>query len=99
MPRHAGFFVVMGIAAILAAEGVLWAGSSNSLLDVSPDSKRLLAANTDNGTVSVVDLATRKTVHEVRVGDQPEGVSWIGSGPLAVAAVYRSNQVAFLDTV
>ena len=42
------------------------AGTSNSLMDVSPDGKLLLVANADNGTVSVVDIAARKVLHRYR---------------------------------
>jgi YVTN family beta-propeller protein len=67
-------------------------------MDVSPDGARLLVANADNGTVSVVDTAARKVLHEVAVGEKPEGVAWIGDGPLAAVTVYREDQVVFLDT-
>jgi YVTN family beta-propeller protein len=73
------------------------AGSSNSLMDVSPDGTRLLVANADNGTVTVVDTAARKVLHEIAVGEKPEGVTWIGDGPLAAVTVYREDQVVFLD--
>jgi YVTN family beta-propeller protein len=73
------------------------AGTSNSLMDVSPDGKRLLVANADNGTVSVVDTAARKVLHEVPVGDKCEGVTWVGSGPLAAVTVYREDRVVFFD--
>jgi YVTN family beta-propeller protein len=76
----------------------LRAGSSNSLMDVSPDGSRLLVANADNGTLSVLDTLARKVLHEIPVGDKPEGVTWIGSGPLAAVTVYHDNQVVFLDT-
>jgi hypothetical protein len=33
------------------------AGSSNSLMDITPDGSRLLVANGDNGSVTVVDTA------------------------------------------
>jgi YVTN family beta-propeller protein len=75
----------------------VFAGTSNSLLDVSPDGSRLLAANADNGTVSVIDAVDRKVLHEIPVGDKPEGVTWIGNGPLAAVAVYRDDKVVFLD--
>ncbi len=74
------------------------AGSSNSLMDVSPDGARLLVANSDNGTVTVVDTKDRKALREIKVGDKPEGVTWIGKGPLAAVTVYRENLVLFLDT-
>jgi YVTN family beta-propeller protein len=73
------------------------AGSSNSLMDVSPDGARLLVANADNGTVSVVDTAARKVLHEIPVGDKCEGVTWLGNGPLAAVTVYREDRVVFLD--
>jgi YVTN family beta-propeller protein len=73
------------------------AGASNSLLDLSPDGKRLLAANSDNGTVTVVDLAARKAVREIKVGDKPEGVAWIDD-KLAAVTVYRESRIAFVDT-
>src|SRR5437588_1030417 len=74
------------------------AGTSNSLLDVSPDGTRLLVANADNGTVTVVDTKARKALFEVPVGDKPEGVTFIGDSSLAAVAVYREDLVVFLDT-
>ncbi|HWG47137.1 MAG TPA: hypothetical protein VN688_30515 [Gemmataceae bacterium] len=74
------------------------AGSSNSLMDITPDGNRLLVANADNDSVTVVDATTNKVLHEIVVGDKPEGVAWIGNGPLAVATVYREDRVAFIDT-
>src|SRR5580692_2090751 len=75
------------------------AGTSNSLLDVSPDGKLLLAANRDNGTVTVVDTQTRKVLREIKVGEKPEGVSWIGDGPRAVVTVYEDSALVFFDAV
>jgi YVTN family beta-propeller protein len=74
------------------------AGPSNSQLDITPDGKLLLVANADNGTVTVVNLNERKALREVAVGDHPEGVVWIGNGPLAVVTVNRDDRVAFVDT-
>jgi YVTN family beta-propeller protein len=73
------------------------AGTSNSLLDVSADGGRLLVANPDNGTVTVVDTAARKVLHEIKAGEKAEGVTWIGKGPLAAVAVYRERKVVFFD--
>ena len=84
------------LAVLLSATPAL-AGSSNSLMDVSPDGARLLVANADNGTVSVVDTAARKVLHEIPVGDKCEGVTWLGNGPLAAVTVYREDRVVFLD--
>src|SRR5579862_7274963 len=75
------------------------AGSSNSLLDISPNGKLLLAANRDNGTVTVIDLETRKVLREIAVGDKPEGVTWIGQGPRAVVTLYEGNALVFFDAL
>ncbi|MEZ6139342.1 MAG: beta-propeller fold lactonase family protein [Zavarzinella sp.] len=67
------------------------------MLDVSSDGKMLLVANTDNGTVSVVDLITSKVLREIVVGDHPEAVSWLGSSKSAIVTVYRDDKVLLLD--
>jgi YVTN family beta-propeller protein len=77
---------------------IAYAGSSNSLMDVSPDGKQLIVANPDNGTVTVVNTEARKALLEIPVGDKPEGVAWVGSSPLAAVTVYHEDQVVFVDT-
>jgi YVTN family beta-propeller protein len=89
-------YLFVGVLFWLPA-ATLWGSSSNSLLDVSPDGAWLLVANPDNGSVTVVDTASRKAVREIPVGDKPEGVTWIGSGPHAAVAVYHDNRVVFLN--
>jgi YVTN family beta-propeller protein len=74
------------------------AGSSNSLLDVQPDGKQLLTANTDNNSITVVDIVARKAIREIKVGDHPEGVSWISAGPFAIVTLYREDAVVIVDT-
>jgi len=76
---------------------VALAGSSNSLMDVTADGHHLLVANADNGTVTLVETTLRKAIRETHVGDEPEGVTWLGSGSKAAVAVYRANHVVFLD--
>jgi YVTN family beta-propeller protein len=73
------------------------AGTSNSLLDVTPDGKRLVVANTDAGTATVVDAKGRKKTCEVAVGDHPEGVAWVGNGPLVLVTVWGDDKLVFLD--
>ena len=96
--------MTMRLAAVLAAVLLPFlalpgmAGTSNSLLNVSPDCGKLLVANPDNDSVTVVDTATKRKLHEIKVGDQPEGVAWIGNGTLAVVAVYREDLLVFFDT-
>ena len=52
------------IAALLVQPA--WAGTSNSLMDVSPDCTRLLVANPDNGTVTLVDTTTHQVLNDVQ---------------------------------
>src|SRR5262249_55637124 len=74
------------------------AGTSNSLMDIAPNGKSLIVANNDNGTVTFVDLVDNKAVREIKVGKKPEGVTWIGDGPLAVATLYHESAVVILNT-
>jgi YVTN family beta-propeller protein len=66
-------------------------------MDVSADGIRLLVANPDNGTVTVVDTVSRKVLREIPVGEKPEGVTWIGAGPLAAATVYHEDTIVFFN--
>ncbi|MBY0526261.1 MAG: hypothetical protein K2R98_22905 [Gemmataceae bacterium] len=85
------------LGALVSFPSFVHAGASNSLMDVLPDGM-LLVANPDNGTVTVVDTAAKKALREIKVGDKPEGVAWIGNGPLAAVTVFREDVVAFIDT-
>lgn len=85
------------LALLVVLPGTALAGSSSSLLDVSPDGGRLLVANTDSGTVTVVDLKARKALGEVAAGDHPEAAAWVGNGPLAVVTVYGDDAVLLVD--
>jgi YVTN family beta-propeller protein len=85
------------VAVLLVTVEPVVAGSSNSLIDVSPDGSRMLVANADNGSVSFVDLKTRKVIKEVPVGDKPEGVTWIGTSDVVAVSVYREDKVVFVS--
>jgi YVTN family beta-propeller protein len=91
--RFCALFILLLIPSLARA------GSSNSLMDVSADGKWLLVANTDNGTVTVVDLDQRKVRHEVKVGNKPQGVTWIGTGPRAAVTCYGDRVVVFFDAL
>jgi YVTN family beta-propeller protein len=82
---------------VLASAPPALANTSNSLLDVSRDGKQLLAANADNGSVTVVDTAAQKVVREIEVGRKPEGVTWIGNGPLAAVTCYHDAQIVIFN--
>lgn len=92
MPR-----LVSAVTAALILALPAEAGSSNSLLDLTPDGRRLAVANADQGTVSVVDVAGRKKLAELPVGDHPEGVSWVGNGPLVLVTVWGDDKLVWVD--
>ncbi|MFN4259367.1 MAG: c-type cytochrome [Gemmataceae bacterium] len=87
----------LSIVMVLSSWGTVGAGTSNSLMDVSPDGSLLIVANADNGTVSVVDTAARKVLHEISVGDKPEGTCWVGNSPIAAVTIYREDKIVFVD--
>ncbi|QEL13513.1 c-type cytochrome [Limnoglobus roseus] len=86
---------LIAILLFATASPAVWAGSSNSLLDVSADGKRLLVANTDSGTVTVVNLTDRSVQCELPAGDHPEGTAWAGT--VGLITVYGDDRVLFLD--
>ncbi len=75
----------------------LWAGSSNSLMDVTADGKHLVVANTDADSISIVDIRGRKLLHEIPVGDHPEGTAWVGNGPLVLVTLWGADKLVFVD--
>jgi YVTN family beta-propeller protein len=92
MPRLLGSFALTLALALPASAGI-----SNSLLDVTPNGKLLVVANTDADSVSVVDAKGRKLLHEIAVGDHPEGVSWVGNGPLALVTLWGADKLVFAN--
>ena len=48
-------FAILFLLSFLHLASLAHAGDSNSLMDVSPDGKRLIVANPDNGTVTIFD--------------------------------------------
>src|SRR5262245_8181200 len=57
---------LLAAAVLCATAPVGRAGSSSSLLDLSPDGSRLLVANSDNGTITVVSTAEGKALREIK---------------------------------
>ena len=45
---------------------------------LSPDEKLLYTANGPSNDVSIVDVATRRVIKKVKVGDKPWGVLIVG---------------------
>jgi YVTN family beta-propeller protein len=92
------YFSAALLAGVLFHCPIVLAGSTNSLMDLSPDGSRLIVANPDNGTLTLVDTAARKVLREISIGEKPEGIAWIGHGPLAAVTIYHEDQVAIVDT-
>lgn len=88
---------------------VIPVGKGPEGFDVSPDGKELWAANSDDGTVSVVDTASRKVVqtidvhtkHSNRLKFTPDGklvlISDLGSGDLVVLDAATRKEVKRLN--
>ena len=74
------------------------ASSSSSLMQITQDGKWLVCTNRDNGTASVVDLESRKTVREIELGHHPEGVTFLGPSRLCAACVYADDEIVFFDS-
>ncbi len=91
-------FEITGIV-LLTLTGSLpvWAGSSNSLLDISADGKLLACSNRDSGTVTIVDPQTFTKLREIPVGHKPEGVTFLGQTHQLAVAIYADDQVVFVD--
>jgi YVTN family beta-propeller protein len=88
---------VCGLLCLAALAPAGRAGSTNSLLDLTPDGRLLLAANPDNGSVTVIDTTVPAVVREFAVGERPEGVTWLGAGPLAAVTLFRGDRVVLFD--
>src|SRR6267378_1227066 len=88
----------IGFLTLLIAASLSFAGTSNSLMDVAKSGKALIVANNDNGTVTLIDLDKKEAVREIKVGKKPEGVTWIGDGPLAAVTLYHESAIVIIDT-
>jgi YVTN family beta-propeller protein len=81
--------------ATYSAEGL--GPRSNSLLALSPGGETLLVANTDSGSVSVVDPRQRRLLREIPVGRKPEAVALVPGHTLAVVTLYDDDALVLVD--
>lgn len=71
------------------------------MVAVSPDRRRAYTANIPAGTVSVIDLATRRKLRDLPVGGRPEGIAvspdgrtlWVADLDGARVQVFATNRV------
>jgi PQQ-dependent catabolism-associated beta-propeller protein len=78
--------------------GMFPAGSDPERFAITPDGKRLYAANEDGSWASATDIATRKIVATLIVGIEPEGVAVTPDGRWAYVTAETSNSVSVIDT-
>jgi YVTN family beta-propeller protein len=66
-------------------------------LALSADGTRLLTANQTAGTVSLVDTAAGRVLHEVKTGEKPAGVALSRDGRRGAVAHWYGYDLAVLD--
>jgi 6-phosphogluconolactonase (cycloisomerase 2 family) len=91
------YSLALFLGLLAPCQTALFAGTSNSLMDISADGRLLACSNRDAGTVTILELPRLVKRHEVSVGKKPEGVSFIGSSSLLAVAVYQDDCVTMLD--
>ncbi len=97
--QEVSFAVLLTSMIVMTSAHSVFAGSSNSLLDISQDGKLLACSNRDSGTVTIVELATHRVLREIPVGKYPEGVSFVGNSHQLAVAIYADDQVIVLDAL
>lgn len=74
------------------------ASESSSLLDISTDGSNIVCTNRDSGTVSLATLPKLTKQWETRVGQHPEGITFVGSTNKLACCVYSEDAVVILDS-
>lgn len=77
----------------------VFGGSSNSLMDIHPSGKTLAVANPDCGTITLIDLSTKRKLAEIPVGKKPEGVSFVGPTNSLVVTLFAEDSLVVVDTI
>jgi YVTN family beta-propeller protein len=74
-------------------------GKDTTDLAISPDGARAYATNYEDGTVSVIDIATRSVIGPpIPVGELDEDVTVTPNGTRVLVPSYKTPQVAVIDT-
>ncbi|NDB18495.1 MAG: YncE family protein [Actinobacteria bacterium] len=80
-----------------AIDGVIEVGKTPKYLATTPDGKQLLVANWCSYDLSIVDIASMKEVHTVRLGPHPRGIAVTKDSRTAYVAVMGSAGIAKVD--
>jgi YVTN family beta-propeller protein len=62
------------------------------------DEKILYVSNTQDDSVTVINMLTRKAIATIDVGSTPEGISLDNANKRAYIANWGSNSVSVIDT-
>jgi gliding motility-associated-like protein len=89
--------VVNAITNAVSGSIVLHAGTVPHSICVSTDGSKLFVANSNLQSVSVVSLATRTIVHDIRVGSIPYGMCVSPDGSRLYVANYASNTISIVN--
>jgi YVTN family beta-propeller protein len=80
------------------AETTIPVGKGPEGFDVSPDGRELWAANSHDGTVSIIDVASKKVTQTLAVGTKMANrLKFASDGKLALISDLRSGDVAVFD--
>jgi YVTN family beta-propeller protein len=63
----------------------------------SPDNETLYVTNTQDDTVSIIDLNTQKIITTIEVGMTPEGISYDTASKQVLIASWGENKVSIID--
>jgi len=89
-----------GVAAVdtrtLKVTKVYEAGSDPEQFDITPDG-RLVVANEDSATATVIELKSGKTLARVPVGKEPEGVRVAPDGKHVLVTNESDNSISIID--
>lgn len=88
--RAVAWLLVLGLSSPCLA-------GHNSRLAVSADGRRLVTVNTDNNSISLVDLEHRSVLNEIKVGNQPEGVCFLGDSARVAVTLWAVDAVLVVD--
>ncbi|HVT45560.1 MAG TPA: hypothetical protein VMT00_14365 [Thermoanaerobaculia bacterium] len=101
--RRAGLLITTAVALLLTVGGnrsrITAEGGrplASSPLALSPDGTKLLVANPDSGTLSIVAVATRELLEEITVGANPRSVAISPDGLRAFITLFDDEALVAL---
>lgn len=90
-------FTTAAVLLFLTPSQTTNASQHNSLMCVSADGKLIATSNRDSATVSVFNSVGLQRQFEFKVGQHPEGTTFIGQSRLVACCVYAEDCVVILN--